>query len=73
MPLGMEVGLGPRVVVLDGDPAPPTQRGQQPSPFFPAHPYCAQTVGWIGMPLGVEVALFQSNIVLDGDLAPPHK
>jgi len=30
MPLGMEVGLGPGDTVLDRDPAPPTERGQQP-------------------------------------------
>jgi len=27
MPLGMEVGLGPSDFVLDGDPAPPPQKG----------------------------------------------
>jgi len=27
MPLGMEVGLGPGDLVLDGDPAPPPQKG----------------------------------------------
>ena len=27
MPLGMEVGLGRGDFVLDGDPAPPTQKG----------------------------------------------
>ena len=27
MPLGMEVGLGPGDFVLDGDPAPPPQKG----------------------------------------------
>jgi len=27
MPLGMELGLGPRDFVLDGDPAPPPQKG----------------------------------------------
>jgi len=27
MPLGMEVGLGPSDIVLDGDTAPPTERG----------------------------------------------
>jgi len=35
MPLGMEVGLGPRNIVLDGDPAPPSPKGsQQPPPNF---------------------------------------
>jgi len=30
MPLGMEVGLGPGDIVLDGDPAPP-RKGQPPT------------------------------------------
>jgi len=34
MPLGMEVGLDPRDIVLDGDPAPPTQRGTAAVPNF---------------------------------------
>jgi len=35
MPLGMEVGLGPGHIVLDGEPAPPSQKGTQP-PIFSA-------------------------------------
>jgi len=31
MPLGTEVGLGPGHVVLDGEPAPPPQRGTAPN------------------------------------------
>ena len=34
MPLGTEVGLGPSDTVLDGDPAPPTQRGTAALPNF---------------------------------------
>jgi len=34
MPLGTEVGLGPSDIVLDGDPAPPTQRGTVVFPNF---------------------------------------
>jgi len=34
MPLGMEVGLGPGNIVLDGDPAPPWKGAQQPPPLF---------------------------------------
>jgi len=41
MALGMEVGLGPGHIVLDGDPAPP-KRAQYP--LFSAHVYCSQTV-----------------------------
>ena len=44
MKLGMEVGLGPGHIVLDGDPAPP-QRGTASQ--FLAHVCCGQTVGWI--------------------------
>jgi len=35
MPLGMEVGLGPGHVVLDGDPALPPPKGTQPLNFRP--------------------------------------
>jgi len=35
MPLGMEVGLGPDHIVLDGDPAPLPQKGAQPPSFGP--------------------------------------
>ena len=37
MPLGMEVGLGPRHIVLDRDPAPPPKKwahGTAPLPIF---------------------------------------
>jgi len=35
MPLGTEVGLGPGDIVLDGDPAPATERGTAaPPPLF---------------------------------------
>jgi len=36
MPLGTEVGVGPGGIVLDGDPAPPTERGTA-APHFSAH------------------------------------
>jgi len=35
MPLGMEVGLGPRDFVLDGDPAPRPLNGVEPTIFGP--------------------------------------
>jgi len=35
MPLGMEVGLGPSHIVLDGDPAPPLQKGSRAPIFGP--------------------------------------
>jgi len=34
MPLGMEVGLGPGHIVLDGDPAP-RKKGAEPPIFGP--------------------------------------
>jgi len=44
MPLGTEEGLGPGNIVLDGTPAPPTERGTS-APQFSAHVYCVQTAG----------------------------
>jgi len=65
MKLGMQVGLGPGHIVLDGDPAPPAPSGTI---------CCAQMAGWIKMPLGREEGLGLSDIVLDGDPAPtPQK
>ena len=76
MKLGMEVGLGPGHIVLDGDPSPPFQeRERSPlqitikSPPFSAHLYCDQTARWIKMPLGMELCLGAGHIVLDGDPA----
>jgi len=68
MALGMEVGLGPGHIMLDWDPVPSPQRGDNP-PQFAAHFYCGQTAGCIKMPLGMEVGLGPSHIVLDGDPA----
>ena len=36
MKLGMQVGLGPGHIVLDGDPAPPPPKGHSPPIFGPA-------------------------------------
>jgi len=68
MTLGMEVGLSPGNIVLDGDPAPP-KRGTA-TPQFLAHVYCGQTAGWTKMPYGTKVGLNPGNIVLHGD--PVH-
>jgi len=70
---GMEVGLGPVHIVLDGDTAPLPKKGQSPFPQFSAHFYCDQTAGCIKMPLGMEVGLSPGDFVLDGDPAPPEK
>jgi len=65
---GVEIGLGPGHIVLDGDPAPPPQRGI--ALHFSAHVWCGQTAGWIKMPLGREIGISPGHIVLDGDPAP---
>jgi len=66
MKLGMEYGRGPGHIVIDGDPAPPPQRGTGPQ--FSAHVCCGQTAGWIKMPFGTEVGLGPGHIyVLDGE------
>ena len=44
MPLGIEVGLGPDNIVLDGGPAPPPRKRGHAPPKFSAHIYCGQTV-----------------------------
>ena len=73
MPLGMEVGLGPGDFVLDGDPAPPPQKGAEP-PKFSAHVYCGQTAGLMKLVPGTEVGLSPGDFVLDGDPVPfPQK
>jgi len=47
MALGMEAGLGPGHVVLDGDPASLPKQGAEPQ--FSAHFYCGQMAGcWNG-------------------------
>jgi len=73
MTLGIEVGLGPGHIVLEGDPAPLPLKGGRNSTQFSAHFYCGQTVGCIKMPLDTEVDLDPGLIVLDGDPAPPQK
>jgi len=71
MPLGTEVGLSLRDIVLDGDPAPPLLKVH--SPQFSANVRCDQTAGWIKMPLGTEVNLGPGDIVLDEVAAPPRR
>ena len=73
MKLGVQVGLGPGHIVLDGDPAPsPSPKGAQP-PIF-GHICCGQIPAWIKMSLGVKLGLGQGDFVLDEDHAsPPQK
>jgi len=42
MPLGTRVGLGQGHIVLNGDPALPTERGTAAA-HFSAHVYCGET------------------------------
>jgi len=72
MALGMEVGLRPRHIVLDGDPAPLPKKGGR-APQFTAHFYRGQTAGCIKMPLDMEVGLSPDDFVLDGDPVPLPK
>ena len=70
MALGLDVGLGPGHIALDGHPGPLLKRGgQMPSPIFGPFLYCGQTAGCIKMPVGMEVGLSPSDFVLDGDRA----
>ena len=64
MKLGMQAGLRPGHIVLDGDPAPPPPKRH--SPQFSAHICCGQMAGWINMVLGTEVGLSPGDFVLDG-------
>jgi len=66
MPLGMEVGLGLRDIVLDVDPATPQKKGTPTPTQFLAHVHCGQMAGWLKRPLGTEVDLGSGHIVLDG-------
>jgi len=68
-PLGTEVGLGPRHIVLDEDQLSHLKRGT--APHFSTHVYCGQTAGRIKMPLGTKVGLCPGHIVLHGHPAPP--
>jgi len=67
--LGMQAGLGPGHIALDGDPAPP--KGH--SPTFSAHVRCGQMAAWIKMPIDMEVGLGPGDFVLHGDPAPLPK
>jgi len=70
MKLGMEIGLGPIHIVLDGAQLP-LPKGAHPQ--FSAHVCCGQTAGWNKMPLGTEVGLGPGDIVLDGDQSPQKR
>jgi len=63
--------LGPGHTMLDGDTAPPPQRGTAPQ--FSAHICCGQMAEWIKMPLGMEIGLSLGDFVSDWDPAPLPK
>jgi len=75
MPLGMEVGLGPGHIVLDGewewDPPPPRKGGRSPPIFGPCllwpNGWMDQDTTWWGRRLD------PGDVVLDGDSALPTK
>jgi len=71
MKLGMRVGLDPRHIVLDGDPAHPPPKGSR-APKVLAHICCGQIAAGVKMPLnGMEVGLGPGDFVLNVDPAPP--
>jgi len=73
MALGVEVGLGPVHIVLDGDTAPLPKQRAEPPKRFSAHLCCGETAGCIKIPLGMEVGLGLRDIVFDVDPATPEK
>ena len=72
MKLGIQVGLGPVHIVLDGDLAPRSPKGHSPeSPTqFSAYNCCGRMAVWIKMSLGMELGLSPGDFALDGDPAP---
>ena len=60
--LGIEVGLVPGHIVLDGDPASHFPKGH--SPQFSARDCCGQTAGLIKMPVGMKVGVGPGDIVV---------
>jgi len=72
MALGVEVGLGPGHIVLDGDRAHlARKRVRAPTPIF--GPFLFRPNGWMHqIPLGTEVGVSPGDFVLDGDRSPPQ-
>ena len=71
MPVGMDVGLDPSDIVLDGHPSPLPKKGAEPPIFGPCllwpDGWMNQDATWYGVGLGSD------DIVLDGDPASPKK
>jgi len=69
--LGVQVGLGPGHIVLDGDPAPLPQRGTAPTQFL-AHICCCQMAAWINW--GYTPIEMQKVVAMATSLKPrPHQ
>jgi len=66
MLLGMDLGLGPGDILLDGDPAAPLPK--KGATFRPMS--CGQTAGWINMPVGTEIGLAQTALCYMGTQVP---
>ena len=71
MKLGMQVGLGPGHIVLDGDPVTHSPSPKGHTPQFSAHICCGQMAALIKMSLGMELGLGPGDFVLDRD--PSHR
>ena len=69
MPLGTEVRLGLRHIVLDEDPAPPPLKDTAPN-FGPMSIVAKRLDGLL---LGMDVGLGPGDFVFDGDQATPRK
>ena len=67
----MELGLDPGDFVLDGEPAPLSQRGTAPQ--FSSHICCGQMAAWIKMSLGMELGLDLGDFVRWGPVAASPK
>ena len=70
MKLGMQVGLSPGHIVLDGDPAPLPKKGTEPP--FSAH-VCAKWLHGLRCHLVWRYSLGPSDFVLDGNPTPLPK
>ena len=71
MPLGIEVGLGPGQIVLDGDPAPPKSGTAAPHPIF--GPGLLWPNDWMDQDATWYVGRQWPGNVLDGTQLPPQK
>jgi len=72
MPLGTEIGLGLRDIVLDGDLDLPSLKGHRPANFRPMS-VVAKRQDRLMIPLGTEVGLGPGDFVFDTDPATPEK